>query len=72
MTWTIFVTLWIVFQAATRAVKQPKQCKLEGKSEAQLVGGIIGCILWGGCNDWLPVYGRFIHMTTTFSRGALI
>jgi hypothetical protein len=47
MNWTIFITVWIILQAILRAAKQPKQCRLEGKTEAQLMGGIAGCILWG-------------------------
>lgn len=47
MNWVIFVTAWIVLQTTVKAAKQPKLCKLEGKTDAQLMGSITGCILWG-------------------------
>ena len=47
MTWTVFITAWIVFQAAVKAAKQPKLCKQENKTHAQMVGGIFGSVLWG-------------------------
>ena len=47
MTWVTFVTVWIMLQSIFKAAKQPKLCRLEGKTEAQLMGGIAGCICWG-------------------------
>ncbi len=47
MTWTTFVTVWIVLQTVIKAAKQPKLCRLEGKPEAHVVGGVAGSVLWG-------------------------
>ena len=47
MTWTIFVTLWIILQTAVKTARQPKLCRLENKTDAQLIGAIMGAVLWG-------------------------
>lgn len=47
MNWVIFVTLWIISQTIIRTALQPKLSKLHEHSDKQLVGAIIGRILWG-------------------------
>ena len=47
MFWATFVTIWIIISTIVRTVKQPKLCRLQGRTEAQLMGDIIGSILWG-------------------------
>lgn len=46
--WVIFVTVWIILQAATKAASEPKLSKLKGLSDVQTWWNTFSRVIWGG------------------------
>lgn len=45
--WAIFVTGWILVSMTLRVALQPKRSRLLNHTPSQLVGALVGNIIWG-------------------------